>query len=118
MTDPHVILNMNHITKTFPGVKALDEVSLTVRRGEIHAICGENGAGKSTLMNVLYGLYQADEGEILLDGHDIYGKDVDPVAVRNTIGMVFQRFNLFPQSGHARSRQTRRMLHRCPSYHP
>ncbi len=62
------ILTMRGITKTFPGVKALQDVNLSVRRGEIHAICGENGAGKSTLMNVLYGLHQPDEGEILLDG--------------------------------------------------
>ena len=52
-----VLLEMRSITKTFPGVKALDDVSLKVRKGEIHAICGENGAGKSTLMKVLSGVY-------------------------------------------------------------
>ncbi len=51
------ILEMNHITKEFSGVKALDDVNIKVRRGEIHALCGENGAGKSTLMNVLSGVY-------------------------------------------------------------
>lgn len=51
------LLEMRHITKTFPGVKALDDVSISVRNGEIHAICGENGAGKSTLMKVLSGVY-------------------------------------------------------------
>ncbi|MCZ2817165.1 multiple monosaccharide ABC transporter ATP-binding protein [Modestobacter sp. VKM Ac-2984] len=64
------ILEMRSITKTFPGVKALEDVSLTVRRGEVHAICGENGAGKSTLMKVLSGVYPAGsyDGEIVFDG--------------------------------------------------
>ena len=64
------ILEMRSITKTFPGVKALSDVNLKVRRGEIHAICGENGAGKSTLMKVLSGVYPAGtyEGEIVYDG--------------------------------------------------
>ncbi|MEU8075160.1 multiple monosaccharide ABC transporter ATP-binding protein [Catellatospora citrea] len=68
MTD--VILQMRHITKTFPGVTALNDVNLTVRRGEIHAICGENGAGKSTLMKVLSGVHPHGDysGEITLDG--------------------------------------------------
>jgi putative multiple sugar transport system ATP-binding protein len=67
--DDH-ILEMRSITKTFPGVKALEDVSLAVRRGEIHAICGENGAGKSTLMKVLSGVYPAGsyDGEIVFDG--------------------------------------------------
>ncbi|BBG00120.1 monosaccharide ABC transporter ATP-binding protein (CUT2 family) [Pseudonocardia autotrophica] len=67
---PDTILEMRSITKTFPGVTALSEVSLAVRRGEIHAICGENGAGKSTLMKVLSGVHPAGsyEGEIVLDG--------------------------------------------------
>lgn len=65
-----IILEMKNITKTFPGVKALDDVNLLVRRGEIHALCGENGAGKSTLMNVLSGIYPygSYEGEIILNG--------------------------------------------------
>src|SRR5690349_5875929 len=64
------ILEMRSITKTFPGVKALENVSLSVRRGEIHAICGENGAGKSTLMKVLSGVYPTGsyDGEIVFDG--------------------------------------------------
>ena len=62
------ILEMKNITKTFPGVIALNNVSLQVKRGEIHALVGENGAGKSTLMKVLNGVYQADSGEILIDG--------------------------------------------------
>ena len=64
------ILEMRSITKTFPGVKALSDVSLSVRRGEVHAICGENGAGKSTLMKVLSGVYPAGsyDGDIVFDG--------------------------------------------------
>ena len=64
------ILEMNHITKEFSGVKALDDVNLKVKKGEIHAICGENGAGKSTLMNVLSGVYPFGtyEGDILYKG--------------------------------------------------
>ena len=66
----HAILEMRHITKEFPGVKALDDVTMRVRRADIHAICGENGAGKSTLMKVLSGVYPAGSygGEIVLDG--------------------------------------------------
>jgi len=63
-----VILEMRGITKSFPGVKALADVTMVVRRGEVHSICGENGAGKSTLMKVLSGVYQAEEGEIVFDG--------------------------------------------------
>jgi len=61
------ILEMKNITKTFPGVKALDDVSIKVERGEIHALCGENGAGKSTLMKVLSGVYPhgTEDGDIL-----------------------------------------------------
>ena len=67
------ILEMRGITKTFPGVKALQDVTLTVRRGEIHAICGENGAGKSTLMKVLSGVYPHGtyEGDIVYDGDEV-----------------------------------------------
>ncbi len=64
------ILEMNHITKVFPGVKALDDVSLKVRAGTVHALMGENGAGKSTLMKCLFGIYHEDGGEIILDGKE------------------------------------------------
>ena len=64
-------VQMHGITKTFGSFKALDKVQLDVKKQTIHAILGENGAGKSTLMNVLYGLYQADEGEIYLNGEKV-----------------------------------------------
>ena len=65
------ILEMNHITKEFSGVKALDDVNIKVKRGEIHALCGENGAGKSTLMNVLSGVYPfgSYSGDIVYNGN-------------------------------------------------
>ena len=67
---PDLVLEMNHITKEFSGVKALDDVNLKVNRGEIHALCGENGAGKSTLMNVLSGIYPygSYQGDIVYNG--------------------------------------------------
>lgn len=88
-------IELRGITKRFPGVIANDNVNLTVRSGEIVALLGENGAGKSTLMNILYGLYSADEGEILIDGvvQDFEGPG-DAIAAG--IGMVHQHFMLVP----------------------
>ncbi len=83
------------VTKHFPGVLANDHVSFDVRAGEIHALLGENGAGKSTLMKILYGLYQADEGEILINDAPV--KIRSPLdAMRQGIGMVHQHFQLVP----------------------
>ena len=65
------VIEMLHITKVFPGIKANDDITLQLRRGEIHALLGENGAGKSTLMSVLFGLYQPEEGIIKKDGKEI-----------------------------------------------
>jgi general nucleoside transport system ATP-binding protein len=90
-----VELELRGITKRFPGVLANDSVDLTIRPGEIHGLLGENGAGKSTLMNILYGLYSADEGEILIDGEP---QDFDGPgdAIEAGIGMVHQHFMLVP----------------------
>jgi general nucleoside transport system ATP-binding protein len=88
-------LELRGITKRFPGVLANEAVDLTVEPGEIHALLGENGAGKTTLMNVLYGLYQADEGEILLDDRAVRFEDPGD-AIAAGIGMVHQHFMLVP----------------------
>ncbi|WP_028653913.1 ABC transporter ATP-binding protein [Nocardioides sp. J54] len=88
-------LELRGITKRFGPLVANDRISLTVNEGEIHALLGENGAGKSTLMNVLYGLYQADEGEILLDGKPLEMTGPGD-AMAAGIGMVHQHFMLIP----------------------
>ena len=88
-------LQASGITKRFPGVLANDHVSLDLVKGEIHALLGENGAGKSTLMNILYGLYQPDEGEISIDGRQT--RITSPHdAIAQGIGMVHQHFMLVP----------------------
>lgn len=90
------ILEMKGITKRFPGVVALDDMSFDCRRGEVHALVGENGAGKSTLMKVLSGVYTADEGTLFLDG-----RQVDFVHPRQAqeqgISIIHQEFNLLPE---------------------
>ncbi|MFA5513703.1 MAG: ATP-binding cassette domain-containing protein, partial [Sphaerochaetaceae bacterium] len=67
----NTLLSITNLTKTFPGVKALDSVQFSLKAGSVHAVCGENGAGKSTLMNILMGIHQRDEGEILLRGEPV-----------------------------------------------
>jgi len=90
-TPPLVVLE--NISKRFPGVLANDEVDLELRAGEVHALIGENGAGKSTLMRVLYGMYPADAGRVLVRGHEV--KIASPRdAIANGIGMVHQHFVL------------------------
>ncbi len=87
------VIEMLHITKEFPGIKANDDITLQLRRGEIHALLGENGAGKSTLMSVLFGLYQPEEGEIRKNGVKVDIRNPnDATALR--IGMVHQHFKL------------------------
>ncbi len=88
-------LELRGITKRFPGVVANDNVNLSIRSGEVLALVGENGAGKSTLMNILYGLYHADEGEIVVDGQSVtFASPGD--AIDAGIGMVHQHFMLVP----------------------
>jgi len=87
------IIEMRHITKVFPGIIANDDITLGLRRGEIHALLGENGAGKSTLMSVLFGHYQAEKGDIYYNGEVV--KITDPkTATKLGIGMVHQHFQL------------------------
>ncbi|HHO55097.1 MAG TPA: ATP-binding cassette domain-containing protein, partial [Trueperaceae bacterium] len=88
---PH--LSMQNITKRFPGVIANSNVSFDVYSGEVHALLGENGAGKTTLMNILYGLYQPDEGEISLFGEKTKLRSPKD-AMRKGIGLVAQHFHL------------------------
>ena len=90
--DQNVLLQMKDITKTFPGVKALDHVSLTVKAGTVHALMGENGAGKSTLMKCLFGIYAKDGGQIFLDGKEINFKN-SKEALENGVAMVHQELN-------------------------
>jgi simple sugar transport system ATP-binding protein len=95
MAETPVVLEAKGISKKFPGVLANDHVNLDLRKGEVHALLGENGAGKTTLMNVLYGLYKPDEGEVLVDGQPIH-MDSPRDAIAHGIGMVHQHFMLIP----------------------
>ena len=90
--DHPVLLEMKGISKEFPGVKALDNVNLTVRAGTVHALMGENGAGKSTLMKCLFGIYNRDAGTITLDGKEIHFKS-SKEALENGVAMVHQELN-------------------------
>ena len=90
-----LVLETQGITKRFPGVLANDRVDLTLRRGEILALLGENGAGKSTLMNVVYGLYQADSGEVFVKGSPVRLQNPRD-AISLGVGMVHQHFQLVP----------------------
>ena len=87
------VIEMLHITKEFPGIKANDDITLQLRKGEIHALLGENGAGKSTLMSVLFGLYQPEEGEIRKDGKTVRIQNPNDATALH-IGMVHQHFKL------------------------
>jgi len=86
------LLEMNNITKEFPGVKALNNVSLTIKNGSVHALMGENGAGKSTLMKCLFGIYKKDSGTIILDGKKVDFKN-SKEALENGVAMVHQELN-------------------------
>lgn len=93
MSEPQYAIEMLHITKRFPGIIANDDITLQLRKGEIHALLGENGAGKSTLMSVLFGLYQPEEGVIKKDGKEVKINDPNDANALG-IGMVHQHFKL------------------------
>ncbi len=107
------ILEMRSITKEFPGVIALADVSLTVERGTVHAICGENGAGKSTLMKVLSGVYPAGDyrGEIVFDGQTVEFKDIRDSEAAGIV-IIHQELALSPTS---RSPRTSSSATRSPT---
>lgn len=89
------VLEVRNVSKTFPGVKALDDVCIQIKHGQVHAFVGENGAGKSTLMKILNGNYTRDCGEIWMDGEPV--EITDPSAARELgISIIFQEFNLVP----------------------
>lgn len=89
-------LEVKDITKSFPGVKALDHISFRVRRGTTHVLCGENGAGKSTLMKIINGIYTPDEGQLILDGNPV--KIENPIHARSLgISMIFQELSYVPE---------------------
>ena len=87
-------IEMLHITKRFPGIVANDDITLQLKKGEIHALLGENGAGKSTLMSVLFGLYQPEEGIIKKDGQVVQHQGSRTMPMHLGIGMVHQHFKL------------------------
>ena len=93
--DDTPVLELHGVTKQFPGVLANDHIDLDLRRGEVHALLGENGAGKSTLMNIVYGLYAPDEGEIRIKGQPVALTSPHD-AIERGIGMVHQHFMLIP----------------------
>jgi ribose transport system ATP-binding protein len=90
----HAILSLSNITKTYPGVKALDDVSIQFDKGEVHAIMGENGAGKSTLIKTIAGAIEPDSGEIII-GDKVFGKLNPQQSIANGISVIYQEFNLF-----------------------
>ncbi len=95
MEKDQVVLELQHISKSFPGVKALDDVNFQLKKGTVHVLCGENGAGKSTLMKIIDGVYQADEGELFINGEKTLIKD--PLhAKENGIAMIFQELSYVP----------------------
>ncbi|MCX7024309.1 MAG: sugar ABC transporter ATP-binding protein [Spirochaetes bacterium] len=95
MASNEYVLEMSGISKSFPGVKALDNVSIKVKRGSVHALMGENGAGKSTLMKCLFGIYSADSGEILLNGRKVAFADTNQ-ALTSGISMIHQELHPIP----------------------
>ena len=88
-------MRVEHISKSFPGVKALSDIDFAVRKGTVHALCGENGAGKSTLMKIINGIYKADAGQIYIDGQPVEIRN--PIQARDHgISMIAQELNYVP----------------------
>ena len=94
--DQEIVLQMRGISKSFPGVKALDDARLEVRRGEVHVLLGENGAGKSTLMKVLSGVYLKDEGEIIYEGKPVEIRNIQD-ARKLGISIIHQELNMLAE---------------------
>lgn len=95
MDKEKTLLEMKHITKVFPGVRALDDVNFDLRKGEVHVLLGENGAGKSTLMKILAGAYTPDDGELLVEGEPV--TKFSPIHAKTLgIGIIYQELNLVP----------------------
>ena len=89
-------LTVEGIEKSFPGVKALDNINFSVKPGSVHVLCGENGAGKSTLMKIINGIYKADKGTIYIDGQQVMVKN--PQHARDLgVSMIFQELNYIPE---------------------
>lgn len=112
----NVLITMKHITKTFPGVVALDDAELTLHRGEIHALMGENGAGKSTIIKCLTGVYERDSGEVHMDGVEGNIHCHSTMDAQNIgIATVYQEVNLCPNLSVAENlfigREPRTKLH-------
>lgn len=89
------LLELKQINKSFPGVKALDGIDLSIQRGEVHALLGENGAGKSTLVKIMCGIYQPDSGDIFIDGEQRHFNNYRQ-AINAGVGIIFQEFSLIP----------------------
>lgn len=92
MSNNNQLLFINKISKAFPGVQALNNVTFDIKKGVVHALVGENGAGKSTLMNIIYGVFPPDSGEIYLDGKKVSFPNPHE-ALKNGITMIFQEIN-------------------------
>ena len=89
------LIELRHVGKRFAGIQALDDVSLSVRRGEIHCLAGENGSGKSTVIKVMSGVYRPDDGEVLVDGEPV--RRLTPAdSVARGIQVIYQDLSLFP----------------------
>ena len=95
MSMDEIKMRVEHISKSFPGVKALSDIDFAVRKGTVHALCGENGAGKSTLMKIINGIYKADAGQIYIDGQPVEIRN--PIQARDHgISMIAQELNYVP----------------------